>query len=362
MTHSLDHHFQAALDKFQAEGLYRKLPTTQAWTSDFTSNNYLSLHIPLGSPDASPSSGSRLLAGNHQHIEEAEAYFAQFLHAEKALLFNSGYTANLGFWSTVPGKSDLVLFDRKVHASIRDGIKLGKATAVGFKHNNLTDLEQKIQRLKIKHERVFVAVESVYSMDGDLAPLEKLVNLSQRWGTVLVVDEAHGAGTSFPTGKGWVVDLGLESQVDFRLVTVGKAFGLHGAFWLGSSEFCAYMINACRAFIYTTALPNSIFDVNWPLWESQFTTQLHQLHKNARSLHGLPGKLVSEHPYSPIKYLPCGSAQKALDVQGALAKQGIRAQAVRYPTVPKGEEKIRICVNANHTAKELETLVKELHL
>lgn len=357
----LDTFFQEQIQAQQSAGLLRQLPKHAEWEMDFSSNTYLDLGKDLSSPHEHPS-GSRLLGGNHGYLEKAEAFFAGLFKAHEALLFNSGYTANLGFWSTIPQKQDLVLFDRKVHASIRDGIKLGNADAVGFKHNSVKELGVKIQRLKIKYQRVFIAVESVYSMDGDLAPLQEFAAIADKWGAYLVVDEAHGAGTSFPSGRGWVVDLGLEDRIPFRLVTLGKAMGLHGAFWLGSNPFCQYLVNACRPFIYTTALPPSLFNLEWGKWKEVFDKQVKKVQSICAWVHDNAQLIKSEERYSPIKYLPIGDSVKALALQNKLSELGIRAQAVRYPTVPKGEERIRICLRASHSIEDVQNFEKQLML
>lgn len=360
MLNRSDKLFTKALKLIQEKGNFRSLPQERDYKLDFTSNNYLDIPIPFKSSKLSQSKGSRLLGGNHSTLVETEKILARFFDAPEALLMNSGYVANLAFWAHVPQKGDLVLYDKKVHASIRDGIQLGKAKSYSFKHNDFDDLVHKFQSHRDDFHQVFVAVESVYSMDGDRAPLQELSQWCEENEVFLVVDEAHGVGTSYPSGKGWCLDMGLASKIPFRLVTLGKGLGLHGAVWLGTSDFKTYMVNTARSFIYTTSLPASLFDIEWETYFQVFEERINDLHVLMAKLEKAPW--LKGWGHTPIKYIPCPSSEKAVELQNRLAEKGIRAQAVRPPTVLPGEERLRICIRATHQLHDFEELKKALEL
>lgn len=245
---------------------------------DFSSNDYLgfsrSEHIfnraaeILKEQDVTlnGATGSRLLTGNHKLYELAEQQITQFFNSESALLFNSGYDANVGFFSSVPQRGDLIFYDELCHASIRDGIKMSHAKSYKFKHNDVDDLKAKCQVERPPAERagsrnlhktsdIFIVTESVFSMDGDQPDLKKMTDFCTQNGFYLVVDEAHAIGVLGKKGEGLVQQLGLEKQIFARLITFGKALGCHGAAILGSKKLTEYLTNFARSFIYTTALP-----------------------------------------------------------------------------------------------------------
>ena len=221
------------------------------------------------------SGGFSLLAGNYLLIEETEKTIAAFHQAETGLLFNSGYDANLGVLSCIPQRGDSVFYDSLNHASIRDGIRLSFAQSHSFAHNDCADLEKKLQLARAAgappsrsaiestesrptgpHPNLFVVTESLFSMDGDLAPLEAILSLCRQHGAHLIVDEAHATGVIGPLGEGLVQAKGLQQECLARIHTFGKAvWDCHGAIVLGSARLRDYLINFCRAFIYTTALP-----------------------------------------------------------------------------------------------------------
>ena len=198
--------------------------------------------------------GSRLLSGNHELFELTENFIANFHQAETALLFNSGYDANVGFFSTVPRRNDIILYDELCHASIRDGIQLSLAKSYKFKHNNLENLEELILRFQSETIEIYIVTESVFSMDGDSPEIESLVNLSEKHNALLVVDEAHALGVIGNKGEGLVQKFQLQGKVFARIMTFGKGLGCHGSAVLGSNQLREFLINFCRSFIYTTAL------------------------------------------------------------------------------------------------------------
>lgn len=342
---------------------------------DFASNDYLSLSRSAwlkqeiikdmqGSyryhPDGA--TGSRLISGNHAIYEQLERRIADHHRAEAALLFNSGYDANLGFFSAVPQHGDLILADELVHASIRDGLKLTRGTSQYFLHNDLNELEG---LLKCARGTVFIIVEAVYSMDGDFAPLKELVAMAKKYGAHLVVDEAHAVGLFGPAGAGRVVELGLEKEVYARIITYGKAFGSHGAAVIGSAILKQFLINYARSFIFTTALPlysvlrlNKVYDIlsNGYNRSKVINNLCGFVEKGLEGL--VDARLLPGN--SQIKSLVIPGNDNAKAVSVALKEAGIYAKAILYPTVPRGKERLRICVHAHNTKQEVDLLVSTI--
>lgn len=275
----LEQTLQSILDRRRAQSLLRNLSIASPDAVDFSSNDFLSLstskelrnaYLKELSSDANPaalgSGGSRLLDGNSAYAEALERQIAAFHSAPSGLLFNSGFDANSGFFACVPQKGDIVLYDAFIHASVHDGMKLSRASkCLPFQHNCISDLSRLLNELKDADEliragsrNVFIAVESIYSMDGDLAPLKEIVNLVE---TALpfknghiIVDEAHSTGVLGPCGRGLVCELGLEHHIFARLHTFGKALACTGAILLCSPVVRHYLINYARPLIYTTFL------------------------------------------------------------------------------------------------------------
>lgn len=333
---------------------------------DFCSNDYLglagdesfrqqlqqellNLDLPLGS------TGSRLLSGAHPELDHCEFQLAAWHDEEAALLFNSGYDANLGLFSCIAQRGDTVLYDQYIHASIRDAVRLSHAAAHSFRHNDLEDLEQRMRRAS---RRVFVSVESVYSMDGDMAPLLELSALCQRYGAHLLVDEAHGFGLFGPQGSGRVQELGLQQQVLARLHTFGKALGLHGAVVLGSSLLKEYLINFSRPLIYTTALPAShayaIVRAHAYLRTLEDRRiRLRDLIAHFRRMPLSAARLNSESPIQPL-LVPGNRRARALAEH--LRSFGLDVRAILHPTVAEGSERLRVVLHSFNTEVQLEEL------
>ncbi|RYE11960.1 MAG: aminotransferase class I/II-fold pyridoxal phosphate-dependent enzyme, partial [Sphingobacteriales bacterium] len=204
---------------------------------------------------ANGATGSRLITGNHSLYDEAEELIAGFHKAESALIFNSGYDANVGFFSSVPQKGDIVLYDEYIHASIRDGISLSNASAYKFPHNDANALYKLVERHRVKAQELYIITESVFSMDGDTPNLLTFADMAKRYKCRLVIDEAHALGVFGTTGEGLAHVHCNPDDIFARIVTFGKALGCHGAAVLGSADLKSYLINFARSFIYTTALP-----------------------------------------------------------------------------------------------------------
>lgn len=305
------------------------------------------------------SGGSRLLAGNYFMIEAAETVLAHFHAAEAGLIFNSGYDANLGVLSSIPQRGDTILYDALSHASIRDGVRLSFARSFSFAHNDMADLEK---RLTTAEGNIFVVTESVFSMDGDQAPLVEIVKLCQQYGAYLIVDEAHATGVVGPHGEGLVQALHLETSCLARIHTFGKAVGCHGAIVLGSRRLRDYLINFARPFIYTTALPPSAIAairMAYTLFPSMDAERehLYMLIWTFQQADLGYKKLTSSTPIQGV-IVPGNDEVRALAEK--LEYNGFDIRPILYPTVPKGEERLRIVLHAFNTPKELDRLIDQL--
>ncbi len=368
---SLDQRLAAALTKREVSGTRRALAPPVAGLVDFSSNDYLGLsrHPALQAAQqvaaAAGSTGSRLLTGDSVAAQALETRLAHFHRAEAALLFNSGYTANLGFFATIPQRGDTILYDADSHASVKEGIHASPATAWSFRHHDLADLERKLTRAT---GTVFVAVEALYSMGGDMAPLAELAALCQQRGLHLVVDEAHSNGIYGPLGEGLVVELGLENAVYARILTFGKALGSQGAAIVGPAVLRDYLVNFCRAFIYTTALPpltiaglTAAYDL-LPALVAEREKLFHLSHYLKVQLHSLPGLRVppDSHIIHPVFFTRCPGPEQVRQLAAAVQAAGFDGRAIVAPTVPAGTERMRLIVHAFNTEEQIEGLAAVL--
>ncbi len=345
---------------------------------DFATNDYLSVitnpiatctsKAPIsGLPGGA--SGSRLLTGNTKAHAKLEQDLAVFHNVQGALVFNSGYAANLGLLGSVPQKGDLVLYDQFVHASIRDGIMLCPANSFKFKHNSLSDLAQLIERHNKKFDHIYVVTESVFSMDGDSPDLKALCDLCDATDCYLIVDEAHAVGVFGDRGQGLLQQLGLEQRVFARVITFGKAIGAHGAAVLGDSGLKQYLVNFARSLIYTTALPpgqitHLINLYNWLKESPEFLVRQNKLHANIKTLqqaanaHNIHKAFTKSNSAIHCCVIPGNS--KVKQISDALQKLGFGVLPILAPTVPIGQERIRICLHAHNSQQEITGLINAL--
>ena len=356
------------LDERKVLDAYRQLRLTGS-AIDFCSNDYLGItkrglienrmqDHPDG-PLPAGSTGSRLLTGNYSLIETTEEELARFHEAPCGLLFNSGYDANTGLLSCVPQRGDTILYDYLIHASLRDGIRLSYAQGIRFGHNRMDELEQK---LTAATGNTFVVTESVFSMDGDLAPLAEIAALCNRYGAHLVVDEAHATGVVGEQGEGLVQQLRLQQACFARIHTFGKACGAHGAIVLGSELLRNYLINFSRPFMYTTAPPPAgvaAVRASYKIFPGLQAERLHlqQLIKQFQAALLPYRKLVSHTPVQGV-VVPGNSQARAVATR--LQGSGFDVRPILYPTVPKGEERLRIVLHAFNTEEEVEKLIRAL--
>ena len=341
---------------------------------DFSSNDYLGFakseelfaatHHYLNSNGYTQNgaTGSRLLSGNNQLYISLEQQLQQ-VHGADALLYNSGYDANVGFFSAVPQRNDVVLYDEYVHASIRDGIKLSAAKAYAFKHNDLADLANKLQRHSV-FEEVYVVTESVFSMDGDSPDLLAITQICTKYNAHLVVDEAHALGVF---GYGLVQQLGLSEAVFARIVTFGKAIGCHGAAVLGSKNLKDYLINFSRSFIYTTGLPPHALaniKIAYKMLASA-NNGTEQLAENILFFKEQCIKLELDDVFiksdSAIQSCVIAGNEKVKIGSELLGDKGFDVRPILSPTVPEGQERLRFCIHSYNTQKEIKRVLNSLH-
>ncbi|MCK5867257.1 MAG: 8-amino-7-oxononanoate synthase, partial [Mycoplasmataceae bacterium] len=346
---------------------------------DFSSNDYLGFsqseavfqkahqYLVENKLQQNGATGSRLLSGNHKLHEEVEEQLASFFNIESALLFNSGYDANIGLFSSVPQRGDVILYDEYIHASIRDGIRLSNAKTFSFKHNDLCVLKELLKRhselVSESHQtEVYIVTESVFSMDGDSPDLMEMSKLCKENKAHLIVDEAHAVGVFGANGQGLIQQLKLEKEVFARIVTFGKAMGCHGAAILGSEKLRSYLVNYARSFIYTTAIPlHSVATIKMAfrhlvILNDSEESQIEKLQKNIQffnhQLKSFPLGEMSEGQWGFIKSnsaIHCcvlSGNERVKQIASEIQKKGFDIRPILSPTVPKGQERLRICLHS----------------
>ncbi|MDC0008265.1 pyridoxal phosphate-dependent aminotransferase family protein [bacterium] len=345
---------------------------------DLSSNDYLGFahnatiyaqtfqYLLIKNLSQNGASGSRLISGNHQLYADLEQYLIEFHQVESALVFNSGYDANIGFFSSVPQRNDLVFYDELIHASIRDGIAMGNAKGYKFKHNSLVDLKEKI-KLSVRAQsrtmdvNIYIVTESVFSMDGDSPDLKQLCEFCTEYGYYLVVDEAHAIGVFGTKGEGLLQELNLEEQVFARIITFGKAMGVHGAALLGSPSLKAYLLNFARSFIYTTGLPPhtiaTVFSAYKFLESSPGIEQQKNLKSNIEFFNSKCISLSLESFFIPstsaIQSCIISGNDKVKAISKKLADAGFGVKAILSPTVKEGEERLRFCLHSFNSKEDI---------
>jgi len=326
---------------------------------DFFSNDYLGLSkVPTSNSqfEFNGSTGSRLLSGNSSIAEECESILATHFDAESALVYGSGYVANVGLLSAILQRGDVVFYDQYVHASSRDGMRLALSDSVSFKHNDVSDLSNKLS--KSASQNNYVLVESLYSMDGDLAPLIEIASICDEHDAYLIVDEAHACGVYGSMGKGLCYQKNVLSKIFARIITFGKAYGSHGAAVLGAESLKAYLVNFSRSFIYSTALPPSNYRDISQLVRLQ---ELNQLRSDLTSNVSYFRRLCESLSFlsdttSPIQILEYPNAVELEEVVCRLKDHAIYTKGIYPPTVPEGKSRLRLCIHAFNTKEEIEAL------
>jgi len=364
------------LNEREQRNSFRRL-TTPTNLVDFSSNDYLGFakneeifqqthdFLVERNCKVNGATGSRLLSGNHSIYTETEEYIAHFHQAEAALIFNSGYDANVGFFSSVPQRNDIILYDELSHASIRDGIQMSLAKSFKFKHNNLVDLENLLNKHTQTTDNrqpttVYIITESVFSMDGDSPDLEKMVHLAEKFNAYLVVDEAHALGVFGKNGAGLVQQLNLHDKVFARIITFGKAAGCHGAALLGSEQLKNYLVNFARSFIYTTGLsPHSVATIFVAYQHlSKSLQERERLFQNITYFKScLPSTVFSLSSSSSIHSVIISGNERVKTIAQQLQQNGFDVKPILSPTVPEGQERLRFCLHSYNSQKEIFTVL-----
>ena len=359
MTDRLAARVAARLGSLGEAGLLRML--TPPAGVDLSSNDYLNLaHDPRlvaaladgAVREGCGSTGSRLLRGDRESFHAVERRFADFKGTEAALYFSSGYLANLALLSTLPEAGDLILSDERNHASVIDGVRLAPAERTIVKHNDLTAVESHLRRRDVgAGGHTFVVVESVYSMDGDLAPLADYASVCGAYGATLVIDEAHAVGIFGEQGSGRIEAAGLTADHSISVNSAGKALGVSGAFVAGPRWAIEYLIQRARPFVFSTAAPPAVAEAigtSLDIVRSEPDRRARVLERSryARARLAAAGVEVSADP-SPIVPILIGDNAQAVAVASALQREGFDIRAIRPPTVPDGTARLRLSVHAS---------------
>jgi len=301
---------------------------------------------------------SRSIAGSFLIHGELEEELSRFKGTEKALLFSTGYMANLGILTTLVGEGDLILSDQFNHASIIDGARLSRAEVLVYRHRDMDHLEDLLKRSN--HRRKLIVSDGVFSMEGDIAPLRELKELSDKYGAILVIDDAHGTGVLGKEGRGIAEHFGLLGEIDVQMGTLGKALGIMGAFVAGEAVLVEYLLNRARTFMYTTSLPPVVVGLvkealrilkeePWrreKLWEN---TRLFR-----EGVKRLGFRVLGETPIVPVVI---GDDELTMRLSAALFEKGIYVQGIRPPTVPPGTSRLRFSISALHSESDIERAI-----
>ncbi|MDE6324507.1 MAG: aminotransferase class I/II-fold pyridoxal phosphate-dependent enzyme [Paramuribaculum sp.] len=366
--------YAETLDRLKAEGNFRIIPqeSTESGLIDFSLNDYLGLAIRHDLQDeffadeanrkiAMTSSASRLLSSRQSEYQVLETRLSSLYSNRPALIFNSGYHANAGLISALASeKNTLILADRLVHASIIDGITLSRAPFRRFPHNDFTRLEELLKREHDNYEHIIIAVESIYSMDGDSSDLETLCNLKKRFPkSILYVDEAHAFGAIGVNGLGLCRSLHDFSEIDIIIGTFGKACASAGAFAIMTPTLRDFAINRARSFIFSTAI--APMTCAWTLF---MIDRIVDMNAERQHLLSLANRLATNLGLTDPRYITpiiIGSSEEALRISARLLDEGIKVLPIRTPTVPPGTERLRISLSAAMSVSDIDRLTDSLN-
>lgn len=377
--------FEAELARLQASGNLRSLPEALHCGQEMeaggrrmlnlSSNDYLGLAVDEAlrreflqtlTPEnmLMTSSSSRLLTGNFAVYDEVESLLAGMFGTESALVFNSGYHMNMGILPAISDVRTLILADKLVHASLIDGIRLSPAKCIRFRHQDYGQLEMLLQKHHGEYGRIIIVVESIYSMDGDVADLCRLAGLKQRYGNVMLyVDEAHAVGVRGLHGLGMAEEQGCMDKIDFLCGTFGKALASVGAYVVCRRTLREYLVNCMRTLIFTTALP----PVNW-MWTKFVLERLDDFRLRRSHLETISGELrnaLVERGYTcasltHIVPVTVGDSRAAIGLAAQMQRRGFYVLPVRPPTVPEGTSRLRFSLTASVTPEDMKRLIKNI--
>ena len=384
-------HLTAALDELRSQGTYFKLRVLEDQQApvchydgreviNLASNNYLGLanHPKLieaalkATRELGVGSGAvRTIAGTMRIHMELEEKIARFKKVEACVVFQSGFAANAGTVSAILGKEDFILSDELNHASIIDGARLSRAKIKVFRHKDVAHCEQLLNEVAQEPGRKLVITDGVFSMDGDIGPVDKLGALAERYGAIMMVDDAHASGVLGQNGRGSVDHFGMHGRVDVQVGTLSKAIGALGGYVCGSRDLIDYLYHRARPFLFSTSHPPSVaatciaaFDIlqNEPeriqrLWDNThyFQGELHRLGFNI-------GGVTTPSTQTPITPILVGEGRRAMDFSRALFEEGVMGTGIAFPTVPEGKARIRLILTSEHTKAHLDRALETLEL
>ena len=376
-------HLTAVLDELRAKGTHFKLRILDDQQApvchydgrqviNLASNNYLGLanHPKLIEASLAAtkafgvgSGAVRTIAGTMRIHMDLEEKIARFKNVEACVVFQSGFAANAGTVSAILGKEDYILSDELNHASIIDGARLSRATIKVFRHKDIAHCEQLLQELAPLPGRKLVITDGVFSMDGDIGPVDKLAVLAEKYGAIMMVDDAHASGVLGRNGRGSVDHFGMHGKVDVQVGTLSKAIGALGGYVCGSRDLIDYLYHRARPFLFSTSHPPSVaatciaaFDIleQEPdriqrLWDNThyFQGELHRLGFNI-------GGVTTPATQTPITPIIVGEGRKAMEFSRALFDEGVMATGIAFPTVPEGKARIRAILTSEHTKAQLD--------
>lgn len=376
-----DSPWTSELEDLKRRNLYRIMPEVSGLPGritkingrealNFSSNNYLGLAghpriiqamVQAAQAGGAGATASRLIVGNSEAHRELESFVSQWKHTDAAILFGSGYQANVGVLSGLMGAEDLIVSDELNHASIIDGCRLSRSRVMIYPHFDLNRVEDYLRLPGFR--RKLVVTESVFSMDGDRAPLRELDFLCRRWGALLMVDEAHAAGALGPQGRGLAAELGVAPEI--QMGTLGKAAGTSGAYVAGSSSLIELLTNTARSLIYTTAAPPAIvaaaLEALKIISSEEGDQRRARLAENVRTFHQLlNGETSRAEASGHIVPVRIGDSSRTMKVSLACLERGVFAHGIRFPTVPEGTARLRFTLMADHTDADLHKAVSVL--
>ena len=380
---SLDKFLLSALEDIESRGLTRKLSALdgpqqtrvirngrELW--NFSSNDYLGLatHPALKAAAMAEcersgfgSGASRLICGTLAAHEELDSTIAEFKQTPAALSFSSGYAAAMGTIPALCGVGDVIILDKLSHACLVDAARLSGAVLRVFPHNDLCKLESHLKWARTKHPgaKILILAESIYSMDGDRAPLREMVEMKERHGAWLFLDEAHAVGVIGQQGRGLADEVGVAERVEIQMGTLGKAIGSHGAYIAGSSALRSYLINRARSFIFSTSPPAPVAAASRKAIEIVASLEGDSLRaKLWLNLQHLQSLLPINSPASAILPVLIGNESAAVETSARLLEKGFLVPAIRFPTVAKGSARLRVTLTAAHTASGIDSLAEAL--
>lgn len=374
------------IDKLKEDGVYRELPVNYGPCDNrinlngkevvnLSSNNYLGLannpRVKQAAIDAVNKYGAgagavRTIVGNYNLIGELEDILAEFKKEDAVMCFQSGLNCNIGAIQAIVDKGDLIISDALNHASIIDGTRLSKADRAIFKHSDMDDLERVLEERRENYNNVLIITDGVFSMDGDLAKLPKIVELAEKYNAMTYVDDAHGSGVLGESGRGTVDHFGLHGRVDFIIGTLSKAIGVVGGYVASKKETKTWLSHRARPLLFSTALPPAataaaIESVKILMESSELTDKLWS---NARYFKEKLGKLGFDtgHSETPITPVIIGSEAKTMEFSKALLEAGVYVSGIVFPTVPKGTGRLRVMISASHTQEDLDFAIKQFEI